>query len=168
MNDFLKELKDEANRLEEDATYSGKRHYAAFSRWRLIHYIIGSVSVALALVGTTLAFQELSYWVTGVLTVLSASITIILTLLNPSEKSAKHKASGDGYFALKDEARCFRNITVRDVSNIDEYTVKLKELMDVKFELRKVSPNTSNIDFKKARKAIEEGEVDYKIDGKDK
>src|SRR2546427_11590485 len=93
------ELNNEAQRIEEDALFSGKGHYNAVGRWRWGHRILGTVSAA----GSTLAAiavlkQWDAAWAVGAAAV-STLAAVVLTALKSSEEADRHERSGDRYLA---------------------------------------------------------------------
>src|SRR5437764_13550256 len=89
------ELGDEAQRIEEDALYSGKGHYNCVSPWRWAHRVLGMLSaVGSALAGTS-ALKQWSPALTIGAAATSALAAVVLTTLKPSEEADRHQRAGD-------------------------------------------------------------------------
>ena len=48
--------------------------------------------------------------IAGILAIIVAAVTGIMTFLNPNEKAALHRNAGNDYTALRNNTRIFRNI----------------------------------------------------------
>jgi hypothetical protein len=101
----------------------------------------------------------------GALALLAALLTALQTFLKPADHAAAHKAAGDGYLALKNDARIYRSVRLANVEEADAAQA-LDDLNERRNELNRTSPQFSKTDRKKALKSIEAGEAEYKADSR--
>lgn len=159
--DIINKVNAELLRIEEDCTFSAKRHFNASSRWEKYHYLVGLPSALLAGIAGISAFNDCPI-LAGVLAILSTALTSILTFLKPSERSEHHKSIGNQYLSLKNKTRLFRELEINPSS--EEIITKINELSNQRDELNSSALNTSNSDYKKAQKDINENLHKYEVD----
>lgn len=156
-------LIEEAKRIEEDALYSSKGHYNCADNWKSVHYWIGIPAAVLAGVASVSAFSDNTV-IAGYISVLVAILTALSTFLDPNARQNSHKASGAAFGALKNQSRCFYEIDVY----LEQDEKKLKKQLDTLFlrrdELNSTSLPISVKAYKKAKKDIESGSNNYKVD----
>jgi hypothetical protein len=157
-----RQVEDELRRIEEDGTHTGKSHFEACSRWGSYHFWIGIPAVAIgAMAGA--AFFRAYPEVGGALALCAALLTALQTFLKPAEHAANHKAAGDGYLALKNDARIYRTVTLLTADDADA-AAALADLNQRRNELNRTSPQFWKMDRRKALKSIEKGETEYRVD----
>ena len=162
--DKLKELIAEAKRIEEVSIRSAKSQFEAADKWKQINLWLGIPTALLSGIAGISILSNWSYLLGGSLALLVASLTALMTFLNPDRKSNSHLNSGNNYLSLRNKSRLFRNITTKTKLNFEDLVEKLKELADMRDSLNKSSPQFSRKDFEKAKKGISEGEADYQVD----
>ena len=86
------------------------------------------------------------------------------TFLNPNEKASVHLNSGNNYDALQSKVRIFWTIDCWEENSEQVLTNKLKDLSEQRDKLNRGCPQVPSWAYKIARKGIEEGEADYKVD----
>lgn len=156
-------LSREAERLEEDATYSSKGHFNAEDTWVRRNYWLGVPATALgAIAGASLI--KSSPELATVFTLLASLLTGLMTFLKPNERAALHRAAAGQFLALRNEARFFREIDLLQLDRLAELPDKLRALSATRNELNKTSPSIPRHAFVTARKGIEEGEARHKVD----
>ena len=160
----------EAKRIEEDSLYSAKGHFVAANFWTNFHLWIG---VPTAIVSAIAGVSALSQFdnhniIAGTLAIIVAALVAVTTFLNPNEKADSHRNVGNTYNSLRNKARIFCEIDSCRENSDQEIIRHLKELAKQRDELNQNSPQIPRWAFKKARKGIEEGEADYKVDEKNK
>lgn len=158
------QLKAEALRIEEDATYSSKAHYETARRWGQVYLWLGILTAIIAGVSGVSAFEEQTL-LAGITAIIAAALASISTFLNPSEKAQTHYTAGYKFTALKNNTRIFREIELLDGVNKDLKKDLLK-LSTVRNSINEVSPQIPRWAFQKARKGIEQGESKYAVDSK--
>ncbi|MGF1788957.1 SLATT domain-containing protein [Photobacterium swingsii] len=162
-NLVVNKLIEEAKRIEEDALYSSKGHYNSADKWKSLHYWIGIPAAILAGVASVSAFSENTV-IAGYISVLVAILSALSTFLDPNARQNSHKSSGAAFGALKNKSRCFYEIDV----HLETDDKKLKKQLDALFqrrdELNSTSLAISAKAYKKAKKDIEAGSNNYKVD----
>lgn len=156
-------LRREAERIEEDATYSSKSHFNAEDTWVRRHYWLGIPATALAAIAGAALIKSQPEWASA-LTLLASLLTGLMTFLKPNERAALHRAAAGQFLALKNEVRLFREVDLLQVHQLDELPVRLKALSATRNELNQKSPSIPRGAFIAARKGIEEGEATHKVD----
>lgn len=153
----------EAERVEEDATFSSKSHFNAGSTWERRHYLLGIPATVLAAVaGATLikSHPELA----SVCALAASLLTGLMTFLKPNERAAMHRAAAGQFLALRNDARFFREVELLNSGRLDELPEQLKTLSARRNELNQKSPSIPRRAFVAARKGIEEGEAIHRVD----
>lgn len=161
MNDEQVKIGNEALRIEEDCTFSAKRHFNASSRWETYHYLVGLPSALLAGLSGISAFNDYPI-MAGILAIFSTALTSILTFLKPSERSEHHKSIGNQYLSLRNKTRLFREFEMNYTS--EALIEKVNDLSNQRDELNSSALNTSNSDYIKAQKDINEELHKYEVD----
>lgn len=156
-------IHDELKRIEEDCIHSGKAHFNAGIRWAKFHYGLGVPSVVLSALAGLAFFKDLPE-VAGVMSGIVAILTALITFLKPSERSAAHKNSGDQYLSLRNDARVFREIKLPVSPDEQTAIAGLDEFTKRRNELNQASAQFSQGDFEKARKGINTGEANHRVD----
>lgn len=155
-------IADETHRIEEDALHSMKGHFNAGSLWGKVHLILGLPSAILAGWAGIEAFAE-NPQLTAILALLSAALTATVTFLKPQAVSDNHKNAGREYNKLKNKARIFREIEFPGLEE-DEAKQTLKDLADQRDALNSMSPDIPRWAYSNAKKDIDEGRANYKVD----
>lgn len=160
----LAAIRAEAERIEEDATYSSKRHYEAHDIWNRRHLFIGLPAVVFSVLATANLLQDAWPIVTALMAVVVSVLTALLTFLKPSERAAGHKSAGDQYLALRNDVRVFRTIELELEKPIEESARTVATLAKRRNELNSASQQTPRPAFVRARHGIEQGEARYTTD----
>lgn len=163
-------LVKEARRIEEDSLYSAKGHFVAANFWTNFHLWIGVPTAILAALAGASALSQFDNQniIAGILAIIVTALTAVTTFLNPNEKVNSHRNAGNKYNSLRNKARIFCEIDSSGENSDQELIRQLKELAKRRDELNQNSPQIPRWVYKKARKGIEEGEADYKVDEKNK
>lgn len=152
----------ECERIEEDAIHSGKAHHNAASLWSWVHYLIGLPMTVFAAWAGIDAFSDDPTWA-GYLALGTAALAALQTFLGASDKSAKHSNSGDGYFALKNQVRFFKDVELIDMDKT-EAVQRMRIYIKDRDELNAISPGIPYLAFWLARRSIDNGCADYRAD----
>lgn len=148
---------NEAKRIEEDSTNSAKSHFYAGQFWTNIHLWLGIIAVVCSAIAGTSAFSKFYYHhvVVGVLSIIVAILTSIITFVNPEKQASIHQKYGNDYNALRNDARIFYDIEANNLEYVQAIDA-LKKLNCRRNELNTESPQIPKWAFKKSRKGIEE------------
>ena len=103
------EIMKESQRIEESSLVSSKGHFEAASAWSNFHLIIGIPIVVLAAVASS-SFICDNNILAGILSLIIAVLSAVMTFLNPNEKSSSHLNAGNSHDTLQNEVRMFRSI----------------------------------------------------------
>jgi hypothetical protein len=152
----------ELERIEEDCIHSGKAHFNAGDRWSGYHFWIGIPSVVLSALAGAAIVKEYPEWAAAC-SVLVTILTTLLTFLKPSERATSHKASGDQYLGLRNQARVVREIKIGLLDKSSAVTA-LEELAQRRDDLNSASLPISRRDFNAARSGIAQGEATHQVD----
>lgn len=162
-NELILALSREAERIEEDATYSSKGHFNAEDTWVRRNYYLGIPATVLgAVAGATLIKNQPE--LATVFTLLASLLTGLMTFLKPNERAAMHRAAAGQFLALRNEVRFFREVELAQPNIPDGLPERLKLLSTMRNELNLKSPGIPRRAFIAARKGIEEGEAIHKVD----
>jgi hypothetical protein len=155
-------LRREAERIEEDATYSSKSHFNAEGTWERRHYWLGiPAAVLAAIAGASFnSHPELA----SVFALLASLLTGLITFLKPNERATMHRAAAGQFLALRNDARLFREVELFQTERLNELPERLKALSATRNELNQKGPSIPRGAFVAARKGIEEGEATHKVD----
>lgn len=158
-------IKLEAKRIEEDSLYSAKTHFCAGHRWASINLWVGGICVTLSAIAGASAFSEFDQHniISGVLSIIVAGSTAVLTFINPNERAAIHQRAGTKYNSLRNDTRIFYDIGLENIEE-DKILENLHRLNERRNKLNLESCQTPRWAFVKARKGIEEGEAKYEVD----
>lgn len=162
-------LADEARRIEEDAEHSGAQHFAAGQRWRARAIWLG-LPATLGIAATS-AGAGLSVLVGGV-TWLSAGLAFAVAIvvaardfIGADAKATAHSAKAARYFAVRDDARRFANLSATGPGSVDALTDALMTLGERQKALRDEEPREVDADLReRVRQGIEAGDYLHKVD----
>lgn len=156
---------NEAKRIEEDSLYSSKGHFYAGQCWTNTNLYLGGFTALLSAIAGASALSQFDYHnvVAGSLSIIVAGLTAVMTFINPNKRATNHNKAGNKYNSLRNDTRIFHEI---EIDNIDEKQAAddLKKLNDRRNKLNTESDQIPKWAFEKARKGIEEGEAEYKVD----
>lgn len=161
----LAALRREAERIEEDATYSSKSHFNAEQVWERRHYWLGIPATAFAAIAGAALFKNHDEWGSA-LALLASLLAGLMTFLKPNERAAMHRVAAGQFLALRNDARIFREVELLQADRLGKLTERLKGLSATRNELNQKSPSIPRSAFVAARKGIEEGEATHKVDQK--
>jgi hypothetical protein len=156
----------EAKRIEEALLYSSKGHFAAAQFWRRLHLWTGiPVAVTSAVAGASaLSDFDASGLVAGVLAIIVAVLTGVVTFLNPNDRAGSHFTAANKYDALMNRVRIFWSI---DCWNDATEQVLTSQLLDYSAQKDALNQNCAQIPegaYRLAKKRIVNGEGSYAVD----
>lgn len=150
----------EGRRLAVDVLYSEKGHFAAASAWRSRNYLLGVPAALISAAAGATILASAPAAVGGILALIGAALTALMTFLNPSERAAQHQKAGVAYSRLRRTLRQFVQI---DMMAMDAAALRTKlteftnEIASVQGEALPI-PNRA---YQKAIAAINAGSADY-------
>src|SRR5437016_3518635 len=99
------EVVREAKRIEESLLYSSKGHHRASSLWGNFHLWLGIPMVLLSTIAGAAALAQFDpqHLVAGILSIVVAALSGVVTFLNPNEKASTHFEAGNDYDSLMNE-----------------------------------------------------------------
>jgi len=163
---LIEALRTEAMRIEEDSIFSAKRHFNACDTWTMGHYALGVPAALLAILVTTAVVRNHPEFV-QLLGLGSAIFAALLTFLKPNDRASQHRAIGNQYLALRNDARVFREIDMIENVNDAKKSERLRRMAQRRTDLNASAPTTPAWAFEKAREGNEEGQTTYAADKKD-
>lgn len=160
------EVIKEAQRIEESTLYSAKGHLVAANFWTNFHLWVGVPMVLLAAIAGASALSQFDpkHVIAGIISIIVAALSGVMTFLNPNEKASTHLNAGNSYDALQNKVRMFWSIDCWREESEEVLTEKLKYLAEQKGRLNQSSPQIPRWAYKLAKKGVLEGEADYKVD----
>ncbi|WP_084436729.1 SLATT domain-containing protein [Aldersonia kunmingensis] len=172
----LRDIGAEALRIHESAVYSSQSQFEQAKIWRALNIWLGApaaVAAALAasaiLGGTeqTLVFGIKGDLLAGLLALLSAALSSILTTVNASRRTTQCQASGNAFLQLQTEARQLILVDLKHLS-FEDGRGKLESITNSRNELLKTADPAGRFAYLKAKKNIEKlGGQSYAVDKKD-
>ncbi|MGM4919534.1 SLATT domain-containing protein [Tardiphaga sp. 813_E8_N1_3] len=160
----------EAQRLEESTLHSLKGHHEACSGWSRRHLYLGLPIVIISAIVGAAAFSQAAKtepWigvVAGLFSIAIAVLSGISTFLNPNEKQSAHLIAAHAFDKLNNDTRIFWSIEAWQEESEEVITSQLRELVERKNELNSKSPQIPKWAYKRAKKGIDEGQADFKVD----
>lgn len=160
------EITKEAQRIEESALYSAKGHFVAANFWTKFHLWVGIPMVFLAAIAGASALSQFdsNHIIAGIISIIVAALSGVMTFLNPNEKASTHLTAGNNYDSLQNKVRMFWSIDCWREESDQVLTEKLKYFSEQKDRLNQSSPQILRWAYSLAKKGILEGEADYKVD----
>lgn len=164
------EIIEEAQRIEESVLYSAKSHFIAANFWTNFHRWVGIPTVLLAAIAgaSTLAQFDPKHIIAGIISIVVAALSGVMTFLNPNEKASTHLNAGNNYDSLQSKVRMFWSIDCWKEESEQVLTERLKYFSEQKDRFNQSSPQIPRWAYQLAKKGILEGEADYKVDSKKK
>lgn len=158
----------EAKRIEENCMVTSKSHFVVAHFWSKFHLCIGIPTLILALIAGMFAFANFEYHdaIAGVISFIVTISTGVSLFLNPDEKSKMYLTSGNNYDSLLSRVRIFWSIDCWKNDSEETLTAKLKDFSEQRDRLNRDCQQPPKWAYKIAKKGIEEGETDYKVDVK--
>ncbi|UZJ41669.1 SLATT domain-containing protein [Prosthecochloris sp. SCSIO W1101] len=157
----------EADKIEEDCTFSAKGHMNAAAIWRKVNYILGiSATILAASAGSSASNFVISPEYAPMLAFLATIITAILTFIKPEEKADLHSKSGSNFNALKNDVRIFKDIDTAQTEDTDILAGRLKDFSNKRNKFNNESLSISYLAYRLAKRGIEKGEANYRVNSR--
>jgi hypothetical protein len=157
-------IAQEASRIHESVMYSSQAQFEQAKIWRGINIWLGAPAAALAALGGSTILSSNSMSIVGVkatllggiMSLLAAAMTAILTTVNASRRHAQSQASGNAFLQLQTLARQF---VLVDIRKIDYKTARdrLSDLTTSRDDLNKTADVPSRWAYHRGEKNINFG-----------
>lgn len=160
------EIIKEALRIEESACLSAKSHYNDSFFWGFCNLILGIPATVLSAIVAVKSFDQLqqSQNIAGVIAIIIAVLSSLMTFLDPNKRSALHQKAGSEYSSLENRVRLFRTIVCWGKESESILTSKIKEFSEKKNKLNAEYPQPSYFAYWLAKNGIKNGEAKYQVD----
>lgn len=160
------EIIREAKRIEEALLYSSKGHFSASHFWENFHLRIGVPMILCSAVAGASALSKFDpdHIFAGLLSILVAVLSGVITFLNPNEKVRVHLSAGNNYDSLMNKVRIFWSIGCWRDESEQVLTETLKNFSEQKDHLNQTCPQIPRWAYNRAKKGIKDGEGDYMVD----
>jgi len=160
------EIIKEAKRIEESTLYSSKGHFAAAHFWTNFHLWIGIPMVLLSAIAGASALSEFdnNHIAAGIISIIIAALSGVMTFLNPNEKSSIHLNAGNNYDSLQNKVRIFWTVECWREDPEQVLTEKLKHFSEQKDKLNQTCPQIPRWAYNIGKKGVVEGESDFGVD----
>lgn len=150
---------EELRQLIDDMLHTEKTHMATAERLQRVHSVVGLASaLASAAAGTTI-FADGSALAAGLLALVAALASGVMTFMRPQSKAEQHLGAGRQLAALRVRAR---HVVELDLHRLpaDELRKTLAEIAEHKANIDAASPGTLTTDYDTARRRIVTGTFD--------
>lgn len=165
-------IAQEASRIHESAMYSAQAQFEQAKIWRGVNLGLGAPAAALAAIGgsailgsgSTSFFGVKASLFGGILSLLAAAMTAILTTVNASRRHAQSQESGNAFLQLQTTARQF---VLVDIRKYDYETARdtLSDLTASRNDLNKTADVPSRWAYRRGDKNINSvGGQSYAVD----
>lgn len=158
------EIRNEASRILESATYASETQFEYAKRWRRVDRWIGGAAAALAAVaGIGGLSQVFSARWAGLVAVLAAGIGAIAASMGAPQTKEKASGSATAYRALQQDVRIFLNIDLPNLVD-NEARDQLGQIVQRLQQLNQAAEIPSPGAWHRARRSIEQGAQHYQAD----
>lgn len=164
MSSSHEEIRREAARIEESATYASETQFEYAKRWRRAdRWIGGGASVLAAAAGVGGLADVLSVKWAGFLAILSAVAAAVAASLGAPKTKEKAGIAANGYRALQQDVRMFIRLDLPGLSSSDARE-RLQSLVDRLQELNREADIPSAPAWRKGKASIEAGSQRFEAD----
>jgi len=164
---IVRALASEAERIEEDCTYTFKQLYEAAASATGWAQRIGSAAAILAALAGASVLAKLPQWeIAGPgLAFTVTAMTAWLRFSKPAEMAQRYKDAACDFQQLRDEARFFRETELGQAPDDQALVERVREFSLRRARLRKESPQPPPWAYQRVKRAIEQGgEATYAVD----
>lgn len=149
-------LANEGSQVTCDLLYSEKIHFAAAEEQKKVHMILGLAAVAASAAAAATVFADAPV-VAGILALVGAVGTALLTFLKPDKRAEHHLAAGRQLGALRVE---IRHLLRLDLGHVPDQQVRdrLSEITDRKAAIDSTAPGTAERHYRTAKKKVDRGD----------
>lgn len=164
MTSVKEEIRKEAERILESATYASETQFEYAKRWRRVdRWIGGAAAVLAAVAGIGGLSQVLSARWAGLVAVLAAGIGAVAASMGAPQTKEKAAGSATAYRALQQDTRIFLSIELPTLPD-DEAKAQLQQLVERLQQLNQAAEIPSPGAWRRAKRSIERGVQRYEAD----
>lgn len=157
-------IANESSRIEEDSEHSFKAHYNASDKWGRTNLALGLLAALIGAISGGASSAGCSQALVTATAFIATALITCMTFLKPNEKSESHKNAGNLYQSLRNQTRIFREIELDETMTDTEAKKKLALFCNRREELNTTMPSIPRQAYEKAKKDIDEGRANYKVD----
>ena len=159
MGDESKEVKltniwNYARLLTKDAYILATAHFYRANYWGIVYLIMGMTSIIFSLfAGTSLLYgSEGLEKIAGILALISSIIIAVSTFIKPHKQEQDHSRAGSSFISLYYNVRVFCEVEtiIRKTEDEEQILSKLRELIEERDEIDKISPRIPKKTWRKA------------------
>lgn len=169
----LSDIGAEALRIHESAMYSSQSQFEQAKIWRALNIWLGApAAIAAALAASTILggseqtmlFGIRGHTLAGLLALLAAALSSLLTTVNASRRTTQCQASGNAFLQLQTEARQLLLVDLKHLK-FEEGRERLESITNSRNELTKTADPAGRYAYWKAKRNIEkQGGQAYQAD----
>ncbi|MFC5219797.1 SLATT domain-containing protein [Streptomyces coerulescens] len=157
-------IADELRRLEESAMYSAQMQFETAKHWRGVHLMLGiPTSLLAAVAGTTVLVESTGRVAAGVLALVSAGLSAVMTTVNAPQRMTHATACANAYLEVQTAARQTRTVDL-PVLPVDEVRAVLTELTARRDEQNRTADPPGRRAYRRAQANIGRGGQTYAVD----
>lgn len=159
-----KEIVEELQRQEEDATYASQSQFEMSKFWRWWHWLLGIPAAVLAAIAGFTGLASVAGRVpAAILALIAAVLGGILTTVEPNKKVRQGQSAGAAYNEVRVAARQARLVDLPSLS-LEDARSHLHELTEQKLQVDRVAEPPNKYAFWKARRNVEGGRLAHAVD----
>ncbi|MFJ5727496.1 SLATT domain-containing protein [Streptomyces paradoxus] len=157
-------IADELRRLEESAMYSAQMQFETAKHWRSVHLMMGiPTSLLAAVAGTTALVESTGRIAAGILALVSAGISAIMTTVNAPQRMTHATTCANAYLEVQTAARQTRTVDLPGLP-AGEARAMLAELTARRDEQNRAADPPSRRAYRRAQANIGRGGQTYAVD----
>jgi len=145
--------------MSDDMLHTEKTHMAAAERLQRVHQALGLASTVLATAAAATIVASLSEITAGILALLAAIVSGVLTFMKPERTAEQHLAAGRQLNTLRVHARQVLNLDL-PTGNPPALRKTIEEIARNKAAIDDGAPGTRARDYNVAREKITKGTFD--------
>lgn len=150
------QLIQECKTIQQNCTYTAEAHHIIADDSKYLSQVFQVIpAIGAALLGTLVVGEVVPKWV-GWLSVISAVIAAVGSVLDPHKTYYEHLNAAKHFTALKHEARSLRNAFSFGLSD-EDLENRVRSLGDAYGQLIRFVPPTTKEAFEKAQERIKSG-----------
>jgi len=156
---------DELDRIRESVELTSVQHFIASRYWRRAHLVLGITATIAATITTALIFAAAKPMWAGILGVVVAIISGLITFLDPKHHAEEHHRKGVNYQEIGSECRMLSLIDGPYVDDEEDIVQKVKSLSKRKHDLDRIGPAApAGLIYALAKRSIARGETRFRVD----